>query len=53
MPTGPYMSRRTGVALLIAERAVGIVWAGLVVALARAAYCTGSQPGDAGRRIKV
>jgi hypothetical protein len=35
----------TGVALLIAERAVGIAWAVMVVSLARAAYCTSSTTG--------
>jgi hypothetical protein len=35
----------TGAALVIAERAVGIAWAVMVVSLARAAYCMGSTTG--------
>jgi hypothetical protein len=35
----------TGVALVIAERAVGIAWAVMVVSLARAAHCMISTTG--------
>jgi hypothetical protein len=35
----------TGAALVIAERAVGIAWAVMVVSLARAAHCMGSTTG--------
>ena len=35
----------TGVALVIAERAVGIAWAVMVVSLARAAFCMSPTTG--------
>jgi hypothetical protein len=35
----------TGVALVIAERAVGIAWAAMVVSLAWAAYCMSPTKG--------
>jgi hypothetical protein len=42
IPTAMFL---TAAALVIAERAVGIAWAVMVVSLARAAYCMSSTTG--------